>query len=156
MRRTFKTLLADEMAENDKITVLLGDIGYGMFDNLRQTFPDRVINVGSSEQLMIGMAVGCAMEGKLSVCYSITSFILYRPFEFIRNYLSHEQIPVKLVGGGRNEDYGPCGFSHYACEDISVLNAIGGIKMYHPTDKDDIDIKGFLYEDNPSYMNLRR
>ena len=156
MRRTFKDLLLEEMRDNKSITVLLGDGGYGMFDDLRDEFPSRVINVGASEQLMIGMATGIAMEGDIPLCYSITPFLLYRPFEFIRNYLSYEQIPVKLVGGGRNEDYGPCGFSHYACEDIEVLNAIGGIKMYHPKTKDDINIKEFLYTDTPCYMNLRR
>ena len=156
MRRTFKALLHTEMKNNEDINVLIGDIGYGMFDEIRKDYPDRITNVGASEQLMVGMAVGLSMEGKISLCYSITPFVLYRPFEFIRNYLSHEQIPVKLVGGGRNEDYGPCGFSHYACEDIDVINSIGGIKMYHPVDKNDIDIKGFLYEPVPSYMNLRR
>ena len=156
MRRTFKDLLHTEMSENADIIVLVGDVGYGMFDKLREDYPDRVINVGASEQLMIGMAVGMSMEGKIPVCYSITPFLLYRPFEFIRNYLSHERIPVKLVGGGRNTDYGPCGFTHYACEDVEVLSAIGNIEMYHPHTKDDIDIKKFLYSIKPSYINLRR
>jgi transketolase len=51
------------------------------------------------------------------VVYSITPFVLYRPFEWIRNYLDHEKIPVKLVGGGRDKDYGYLGFSHWAEED---------------------------------------
>jgi transketolase C-terminal domain/subunit len=57
---------------------------------------------------MIGAATGMAMEGKIPVVYSITPFLLYRPFVFLRNYLHHENIPVKLVGGGRNKDYGYC------------------------------------------------
>jgi len=156
MRRTFKDLLHKEMSTNKDIVVLIGDVGYGMFDKIRDDYPDRALNVGASEQLMIGMGVGLALENKIPVCYSITPFVLYRPFEFIRNYLSHEQIPVKLVGGGRNEDYGPCGFSHYASEDKQVLSAIGGIDMYHPETKDDINIEEFLYSKTPAYINLRR
>ena len=98
MRRTFRDLLTTEMRENENISLLVGDVGYGLFDDLRKEFPNRVINPGASEQLMIGMAVGMAMEGVIPVVYSITPFVLYRPFEFIRNYVNHENIPVKLVG----------------------------------------------------------
>ena len=147
MRRKFQELLTEEMRANDDIVLLVGDVGYKVFDHLREEFPQRVINPGAAEQLMIGMAVGFALDKKIPVCYSITPFVLYRPFEFIRNYLHHEQIPVKLVGSGRNDDYGPCGFSHYACEDIEV---------YYPQTAEEVDIKKFLYSNKPSYINLRR
>ena len=112
-RRKFKELFTEEMKQNDNIILLVGDVGYKIFDHLREEFPSRVINAGASEQLMIGMAAGLAMDGKIPVCYSITPFVLQRPFEFIRNYLNHESIPVKLVGSGRDEDYGVCGESDY-------------------------------------------
>ena len=87
-RRKFKELFTEEMKQNDNIILLVGDVGYKIFDHLREEFPSRVINAGASEQLMIGMAAGLAMDGKIPVCYSITPFVLYRPFEFIRNYLN--------------------------------------------------------------------
>lgn len=156
MRRTFRDLLTNEMRENEKISLLVGDVGYGLFDDLRKEFPNRVINPGASEQLMIGMSVGMAMEGIIPVVYSITPFVLYRPFEFIRNYINHENIPVKLVGSGRNDDYGVCGFSHYACEDMQVLSIFPNIKTFIPSTKDEVNIKEFLYNSSPSYMNLSR
>jgi transketolase len=156
MRRRFQELLTEEMKTNSDIVLLVGDVGYKVFDHLREEFPNRVINPGAAEQLMIGMGVGFALEGKIPVCYSITPFVLYRPFEFIRNYLHHEQIPVKLVGSGRNDDYGPCGFSHYACEDLKVLEALSGIDVHYPQSSEDVDIKSFLYSNKPSYINLRR
>ena len=102
------------------------------------------------------MAAGLAMDGKIPVCYSITPFVLYRPFEFIRNYLNHESIPVKLVGSGRDEDYGVCGFSHYACEDLEVMKIFSEIEVHYPQSFEDIDIKKFLYSNTPSYINLKR
>ncbi len=156
MRRRFQELLTEEMKSNEDIFLLVGDVGYKVFDHLREEYPKRVINPGAAEQLMIGMGVGLALEGKIPVCYSITPFVLYRPFEFIRNYLHYEQIPVKLVGSGRNDDYGPCGFSHYACEDLKVLEALPNIEVYHPQSADEVDIKKFLYSPKPSYINLRR
>tara|TARA_Y100000114_G_scaffold37815_1_gene33397 strand:+ start:845 stop:1321 length:477 start_codon:yes stop_codon:yes gene_type:complete len=155
-RRKFKELFTEEMKQNDNIILLVGDVGYKIFDHLREEFPSRVINAGASEQLMIGMAAGLAMDGKIPVCYSITPFVLYRPFEFIRNYLNHESIPVKLVGSGRDEDYGVCGFSHYACEDLEVMKIFSEIEVHYPQSFEDIDIKKFLYSNTPSYINLKR
>jgi transketolase len=156
MRRTFRDQLESEMRENDKITLLVGDVGYGLFDSTRKEFPDRVINAGASEQLMIGMAVGMAMEGIIPVAYSITPFVLYRPFEVIRNYVNEENIPVKLVGSGRNDDYGVCGFSHYACEDLKVMDIFSNIKVFRPETKEDVNVKDFLYDPSPAYINLSR
>ena len=64
MRKQFSQLLETEMEKNDDIYVVLGDVGYGVFDKLREKYPHRVINAGSSEQLMIGMASGMALEGR--------------------------------------------------------------------------------------------
>ena len=76
MRRRFQELLTEEMKKNEDIFLLVGDVGYRVFDHLREEFPGRVINPGAAEQLMIGMGVGLAMEGKIPVCYSITPFVL--------------------------------------------------------------------------------
>ncbi len=105
MRKYFSELLYNEMAVNPDIVLLTGDLGYGLWNKIRLDFKSRFYNVGSSEQLMLGMASGMAMEGKIPIVYSITPFLLYRPFEFIRNYVDHEKLPVKLVGGGRDKDY---------------------------------------------------
>ena len=83
MRKEFAKILHQEMSANEDIVVLTGDLGYGLWDKIRIDYPDRFWNVGSSEQLMMGMASGMAMDGKIPFVYSITPFLLYRPFEFI-------------------------------------------------------------------------
>ena len=105
MRKEFEFFLYNEMSSNKDIVLITADLGYGLWDRIKKDYPDRFINVMSSEQLMLGIACGLSMEGKLPVCYSITPFLIYRPFEWIRNYLDHEKINVKLVGGGRDRDY---------------------------------------------------
>jgi transketolase len=105
-RKLFAKLLFDEMAINEDVYLITGDLGYGLWDSIRDAYPDRFYNVGSSEMAMMGMGVGLAMEGKIPYVYSITPFAIYRPFEMIRNYLDHEQIPVNIIGGGRDKDYG--------------------------------------------------
>mgnify|MGYP003668120597 CR=1 FL=1 len=116
------------------------------------------MSVDSSEQLMLGAASGMAMEGKIPFVYSITPFLLYRPFEFIRNYLDHEQIPVKLIGGGRDRDYGKLGFTHWAEDDRRIMDCFDNIDVYHPEQEQELrGILDILVEnDKPSYLNLVR
>lgn len=158
MRFEFAELLHRQMQKNDSIYLLLGDLGFGIFDEIRSEFPHRCLNVGSSEQLMIGMAVGLSLEGKIPICYSISSFLIYRPFEFIRNYLEHEQIPVKLVGSGRDQDYAEAGFTHHSDELVSVLSNFKNIATYWPNNKNELieTFEEFLFSNSPSFLSLKR
>ena len=156
MRKEFASFLHSEMSYNENIVLITGDLGYGLWDKIKIDYPDRFYNVMSSEQLMVGAAVGLAMEGFIPIVYSITPFTIYRPFELLRNYLNHENIPVKIVGGGRDKDYGYLGFSHWAEEDIKVLSTLENIQLFKPKNLTDKLCKEFLYSQKPSYLNLKR
>ena len=158
MRKDFAKLLLNEMKSNLDIYLITGDLGYGLWDEIRDTFPDRFFNVGSSEMAMMGIGIGLAMEGKIPFVYSITPFAIYRPFEMIRNYLNHENIPVKILGGGRNDEYGYLGFSHWACEDLSALSVFENIKLFKPnTQKELENAFNFTINNNsPVYINLKK
>jgi transketolase len=156
MRREFVNLLIEEMRDNDRIFVITADLGYGLFDNLKEEFPDRFLNVGSCEQLMIGMAVGLSYENWIPICYSITPFLIYRPFEFIRNYLNHEKANVKLIGGGRNKDYHNLGFSHHADDDLRILKTLSNIELHKPDKISSELVRQVLYNKKPTYVNLIR
>ena len=90
--------------------------------------------------------------------YSITSFLLYRGFEFIRNYIHHEKWPVVLAGGGRDKDYGYLGYSHWAEEDIEVLTNLRNINLYKPVDEQAMyqDVNTILEKKAPCYINLSK
>ena len=158
MRKKFSELLYKEMAKDDRIILLTGDLGYGLWDKIRIDFPDRFYNVGSSEQLMVGLGIGLAMEGLVPVLYSITPFLLYRPFEFIRNYVDHERLPVKLVGGGRDKDYGYLGFSHWAHDDKEIMDCFKNITTTHPEDESKMNqyFHSFIHSPDPEYLNLSK
>ena len=156
MRRKFEEMLHSEMAINDKIVLITGDLGYGLWDRIKIDYPDRFYNPLAAEQLMVGMASGLAMDGYIPLVYSITPFVIYRPFELIRNYLEHEKIPVKLIGGGRDKEYGYLGFSHWAEEDIDILSCFKNIDLYKP-EKLTLDMfREMIYKPNACYMNLKR
>jgi len=158
MRKEFSKLLYKEMLNNKNIYLLTADLGYGLFDNFKKDFPKNFYNVGAAEQLLLGIGIGLAQENKIPICYSITPFLLCRPFEFIRNYLNHEEISVKLVGAGRNDDYKHDGFSHYAKDDEEILKPFPHIEIYKPKNIKELQtfFEHFLYSNKPSYLNLSR
>lgn len=152
------SLLLNEMINNEKIITLTADLGFGLLDQIKSAFPERFFNVGAAEQLLIGAGVGLAEQGKIPVCYSMSSFILYRPFEFLRNYVNAEKIPVKLIGSGRDYDYSHDGLSHWAHDDELVLKSLPNIKIYKPSSILELETvwKEFINSNEPAYLNLTR
>ena len=158
MRKQFSNILHDKMGKDQRLFLLTGDLGYGLWDKIKIDFPDRFQDFGLSEQLMVAAAAGLATEGYIPVVYSITPFVLYRPYEFIRNYINHEKIPVKLLGGGRDRDYGYLGFSHWAEDDKLMLKNFENITGYWPEKPKDLEeiVDSYLFDGKPNYLNLKR
>jgi transketolase len=158
MRKECAQLLLDEMSVNPNIRVVTADLGFGILDHIRNAYPDRFYNVGAAEQLMIGAAIGMAENGLVPVCYSMSSFLLYRPFEFLRNYVNYEQVPIKLLGSGRDKDYSHDGISHWAHDDEEVLASLPNIDVYKPVDLQDLeqDFAEWINSNKPAYLNLTR
>lgn len=157
MRKDFAKYLETEMRKNTKIIIITADIGYGILDKLREEFSDRVINIGSSEMLMIGIAVGLCYEGFIPICYTISPFLLYRPFEMIRNYVNYEKLNIKLVGSGRDKDYSHDGITHWAEDDEKIVSScFENIKIYKPDILTKEIFDTFISEYNPGYLNLKR
>ena len=158
MRRELAKLLFNEMELNPNIYLITGDLGYGLWDNIRDTYPNRFFNVGSSEMAMMGMAIGLAMDGKIPFVYSITPFAIYRPFEMIHNYIDHENIPVIILGGGRDDEYGYLGFSHWASEDMVALNVFKNLTKFKPNTQDELEgaFRFAINKNKPTYINLKK
>ena len=80
MRRRFGKLINQLAKKDKKIVLLVGDIGYGIFDDFRKEHPKRFFNLGICEQSLIGVASGMSLEGLRPWVYTITPFLIERPF----------------------------------------------------------------------------
>ena len=149
MRKIFASLLLEKMKHDKDVVLCIGDVGYGLFDQIRKEVPSQFYNFGSSEMALLGAAVGMTLEGKTVYVYSITPFVIY---------IDHEKIPVKLVGSGRNRDYGYLGFSHWAEEDLEAMSVFKNLKSVHPqTDEDVANVFNESYNTKlPYYINLSK
>jgi len=155
MRKYFFDSLYSLMLKDENVIFITADMGFGFGDKIRDEMPDRFYNVGAAEQVMMDIAVGLALSGKIPVTYSITPFLLFRPFETIRNYIDHENVPVIMVGSGRGRDYHTEGFSHDA-SDHNILKAFKNIVFLEPEPDTAFDLTNILYMKKPVYLNLNR
>src|SRR5438046_10500081 len=115
----FKTLL--DLAERDeRIHLVVGDLGFGVVEPFARRFPDRFLNAGVAEQNMTGIAAGLALCGKTVFTYSIANFPTLRCLEQIRNDVCYHNASVKVVAVGGGFAYGSLGMAHHAHEDLAV------------------------------------
>lgn len=134
MRDAFVRTLLREMAVNERIVLLTGDLGFGVLRPVKERFPSRLINCGIAEQGMVSLASGLAATGRTVVVYSIGNFPTLRPLEQIRNDCAYHEADVKIVCVGGGFVYGSLGMSHHATEDLSVMRALPGVTCFAPGD----------------------
>ena len=131
MRREFGNII-NELAEKDnKIVLIVGDIGYGIFDKFRKNNPRRFFNFGICEQSIIGTAAGMALEGLKPWVYTITPFLIERPFEQIKLDINQQKADVKLIGYA---DYPSLGPSHAEIDAKKMMRLFKNIKSFFPKD----------------------
>ena len=147
------TLLAEE---DDKIFLIIGDLGFGVIENFEKRFPNQFLNAGVAEQNMMGMAAGLASAGYKVFVYSIGNFPVFRCLEQIRNDICYEELDVSIVSIGAGLSYGTLGYSHHAIDDIGVMSALPGMTIYSPADP--IETRRALRESvsiqTPKYFRL--
>lgn len=134
MRNTFVDTLCS-IAENDKdVTLITGDLGYGVLTKFWETYPNQYINAGIAEQNMTSIATGMALEGKKVYTYSIANFPTLRCLEQIRNDAAYHNANVNIVAVGGGFAYGALGMSHHATEDLAIMRALPNVTVFAPGD----------------------
>ena len=134
MRKAFNEELLKAAAKDERIHMILADIGYGEIEPFANAFPKRFINCGVAEQNMTGVACGVAMEGNIAITYSIANFPTLRCLEQIRNDVCYHNANVKIVIIGGGMAYGPLGVSHHSTEDLAIMRALPNMKVIAPCD----------------------
>lgn len=134
MRNTFIDTLCN-IAETDRdVTLITGDLGYGVLTKFWETYPRQFINAGIAEQNMTSIAAGMALEGKKVYTYSIANFPTLRCLEQIRNDVAYHNANVNIVAVGGGFAYGALGMSHHATEDLAIMRALPNVTVFAPGD----------------------
>jgi len=157
MRRAFAEEL-EKMMEDRNTFLLTGDLGFSVFERIKGRFTTQYVNMGVAEQNMLGVAAGMALTGKRVFVYSIIPFIVFRPFEQLRNDICFQNVPVRLVGVGAGFSYSDAGFTHHAIEDYGLLNSLPNLTILSPADPLEVSeqMKQIDNIKGPTYMRLSR
>ena len=134
MRDAFCQELNKLSVDNPDLLLLTGDIGFQVFDEFRDRYPDRFYNMGVAEANMVGVSAGLALSGKKPFIYTIIPFLTMRPFEQIRNDICMQNQPVKIVGVGGGVSYGVLGPTHHSIIDMAILRALPNMTVIAPCD----------------------
>ncbi len=153
----FETLL--ELARNDeRIFLVLGDVGFGAASPFMEQLPHQFVNAGVAEQNMTAMATGMALSGKVVFTYSIANFPTLRCLEQVRNDVCYHNANVKIVVVGGGMVYGSLGISHHATEDLAVMRAMPNLVVVAPGDpvESKLATRALVEHDGPAYLRLGR
>jgi transketolase len=157
MRNAFVVKLTELARKDERIVLLVGDIGFGVFENFKREFPKRYYNLGIAEQNSVGVVSGLAKEGFFPVFYTIIPFLVYRPFEQIRNDLCINKRNALLVGVGAGLSYGVLGPTHHALEDLGVMSTLPNVRIFTPSSPNVVGkaVEEAIYNGSgPSYLRL--
>lgn len=123
--RTQFIATATELVETDpRIAVVLAEISAAQFVDVAGRHPDRVINVGIREQLMISVAGGLALTGMRPIAHSFGAFVIERAWEQVKLDLDHQDVGAILVGSYGSYDWPAGGRTHQAPGDVALIDTL--------------------------------
>ncbi len=158
-RRVFIDTLMALAEKDDRIVLVVPDVGFNYIEEFRKRFPDRFYNFGVTEQSTMIIAAGLALSGLKPYVYSMINFVVFRPYEMVRNAICLHNANVKIIGVKGSEKYKFLGFSHNIIsddEEIKVLEGLPNIKSFVVTDPK--EVKRVILEtykiNSPFYIRL--
>jgi transketolase len=156
MREVFGQTMTELLDTDPRVAVVLADISTAALASARRRHPDRVINLGIREQLLIGVTSGLAMAGLRPVAHTFSSFLVERPFEQIKLDLVHQGVGAVLVSAGASYDMSSAGRSHQAPGDVSLIDTLPGWTVHvpgHPAEASRL-LRQAVAEDGLVYLRL--
>ena len=158
MRTAFIRTLVDLARDDERIFLLVGDLGYRVVEPFAQEFPDRFINMGVAEQNMTGIATGLALCGNIVCTYAIANFPTLRCLEQIRNDVCYHNANVKIVTTGGGLAYGALGMTHHATEDLAIMRALPNMTVVAPGDITEtmLATQAIVERTGPCYLRLTK
>ncbi|MDO9464457.1 MAG: transketolase C-terminal domain-containing protein [bacterium] len=158
MRPAFNKTLVELAREDERIFLVLADIGFNAVEPFANEFPDRFFNVGVAEQDMTGIACGLALEGNIAFTYTIGNFVSIRCLEQVRNDVCYHNVNVKIIAIGGGVAYGALGSSHHCEQDLAIMRSLPNLIVLSPGDAVETRLltRAIAAHNGPCYMRVGR
>ena len=139
MRGQFVETVSKLIQNDERVVLLLGDIGVYGFRDMLSNYPQRAYNIGVLEQSTISLSAGLSLANLIPIVHTIAPFIVERALEQIKVDLCYQSLGANLVSVGASYDYAALGCTHHCPGDIPILNEIPGIELIAPGHPDEFD-----------------
>jgi transketolase len=138
MRTSFVTAVEEVLDSDPAAALVLAEISADEFGKAAARHPERVLNVGIREQLMVGVGGGLALAGMKPILHSYAPFLVSRAFEQVKLDLGHQGGHAVLVSIGASYDAARAGRTHQAPEDVALLDTLPGMAVHVPGHPDEV------------------
>ncbi|WP_300584840.1 transketolase C-terminal domain-containing protein [Marivita sp.] len=158
-RKAWATTLESLAEEDTRIVAVVNDsVGSSNLGGFQARFPDRIVNVGIAEQVMVGVGAGLANGGRVPFVSAASCFLTGRALEQIKADVAYSNYNVKLVGQSSGVAYGELGATHHSIEDLTWLRAMPQITTIVPADPWETEeaVRWAAAHDGPVYLRLSR
>ncbi|RNF95379.1 transketolase family protein [Streptomyces botrytidirepellens] len=139
MRERFASTVSRLLDDDPRLAVVLAEIGKDGFADALRAHPDRVINVGIREQLLVGVGGGLALTGMRPILHTFASFLVERPFEQVKLDFGHQGVGGVLVSAAGSYDWPAGGFTHMAPGDVALMDTLDGWTVHVPGHPDEAE-----------------
>ncbi|MFB7371469.1 transketolase family protein [Streptomyces sp. NPDC056222] len=139
MRDRFIATTGRLLDDDPRLALVLAEISRDGFQQAERRHPDRVINVGIREQLLIGAGGGLALTGMRPIMHTFASFLVERPFEQLKLDFGHQGVSGVLVSAGASYDWPAGGFTHMSPGDVALLDTLDGWTVHVPGHPDEAE-----------------
>jgi transketolase len=138
-RLTFARTAASLVEEDLSVALVYAEISGQFFGEVERRHPDRVINVGIREQLLVNVGAGMALTGMRPIVHTFGSFLVERAFEQIKLGFGHQDVGGVLVGSGGSFDIAAGGRTHQAPGDVSLIDTLPEWTVHVPGHADEVE-----------------
>lgn len=128
------------MDKDNRVVVLLGDIGHFAFTEVFNKYPTRIYNIGILEQSMVSMAAGLAIAGFIPIIHTISPFLVARAYEQIRDDFGFQNLKGVFVGVDVYSTSPNLGLTHSCPEDTALMSHVPNMKTFTPQSPEEFDI----------------
>ncbi len=137
-RRTFAETASRLVEEDLSVALVYAEISGQYFSEVERGHPDRVVNVGIREQLLVNVGAGLALTGMRPIVHTFGSFLVERAFEQVKLGFGHQDVGGVLVGSGGSVDNTAGGRTHQAPGDVALLDTLPGWTVHVPGHADEV------------------
>lgn len=158
MRGRFVEVTTELLDSDPNVALVLADISVDRFlaNGACERHPQRIVNVGIREQLMVNVAAGMALEGMRPIAHSFAPFLIERSFEQVKLAFSHQGVGGILVSWGSPYDVAAYGRTHQTAADVALMETLPDWRIHVPGHPDEVEyvLRDAARSDDAVYIRL--